>query len=477
MNTLTRKGFPGSGALVLAGGLALAALLGAYVASSPKGALLLVIGGIVVAIGVSAPLAYLAAGAVLVTAVVPSLIKMNVAPILGGQARVGVLLMAIAIGRVLRARTELRPPAVLLASTGVFVAALLVDALVATLSNAPASQTDNLSRELLYPSLAVIGFIAASDGDAARTRLTIFRGIALSAIPVFGASIMYWAWATHAWTPPGAITHVFVVIQKASGYQGRSVFPFAEDSPNLGAVAFVIIAALAIPPLLASRAKWDRRLAFATLLLGVGAVLTTQSRTGLVAIGAAGAAYVVLVARERARLRVAALAVAVLVGIFVVAPTALPQGRGLSTHTGTFQVRLDIWSQAWTAFAKDPVVGHGYGYSAGNVFQEAATATGAAASRNNSVHSEYLGQLVDGGVVGFGLFCAFIAILIGLARRLLRQRGFLPEALGYSTVLAAVLAGMIDSAFTKSAACVSLLWLAIGIAAANVARTYASTEP
>ncbi len=49
------------------------------------------------------------------------------------------------------------------------------------------------------------------------------------------------------------VNSLFDEVRAASVYApSRSIFPFTQDAPNLGAVAFVLLGALAVPPLLRS---------------------------------------------------------------------------------------------------------------------------------------------------------------------------------------------------------------------------------
>ncbi len=98
----------------------------------------------------------------------------------------------------------------------------------------------------------------------------------------------------------------------------------------------------------------------------------------------------------------------------------------------------------------EPIVGHGYRYSQVGNFVENASAGGAVTSRRVSTHSDYLSQLVDGGIVAAVIFLGILAAMVSTARRAISQRVTAPAGLGYACFLSALLVAMVDSTTSQA---------------------------
>jgi O-antigen ligase len=354
-------------------------------------------------------------------------------------------------------------PRVAIVALVFFYAGLTFTALVGAFSGQPGSGfTSHLSREALYPLALVIGLIAGTAALRDRRLLSSYRALAWVALAIYLSSIVYWLW-TDGSLSGSTLDSLFEPIKSQVYGAHRSIFPFSEDSPNLAAVAFVLVAAFTSPPLL-SRDRGDRLLGILVMIGALGAVLTTQSRTGVFALAAAALAMWFGRSRSGSSVRLLLTGAGAVIALVLVSAAVLPQSRELSFTTGTFQARQEIWQQAWDTFGGAPLIGRGFDYSAGSRFSLSGT-TGSP-SFVTSAHSEPLAQLVDGGLLGATLFLIVAGSFVWLGARLRRRS--LPEGCrtGYLALLFAAAVAMVDSVLTKSAVCITVLWLFFGFACA-----------
>jgi len=218
-----------------------------------------------------------------------------------------------------------------------------------------------------------------------------------------------------------------------------------------------MLAGLAAPSLVSSEQRRDRVLLGALLVLTVGAVLSTQSRAGLAMLGVLGAGLALLIGvRGRRGGRVASLALIALAAVVLFVGSArLPEGRTLQ-DTSNLEARQQIWSEAWHDFTASPLVGHGLGYSSGARYGEGML----------SVHNEFLGHLVDGGLIGGVALTVLFAAVLQVAVRTASRSGP-SRALGEGVVLSlAMLAtSMLVNAPLATPLPTALLWIALGICA------------
>ena len=191
------------------------------------------------------------------------------------------------------------------------------------------------------------------------------------------ASLVYWGWTNNVVSVPTPVQAVFSHARDASDYSpSRAVFPFADQSPNVSAVVFVVLGVFTAAPLLLNSRR-HLGLGLAVVVFAALAAVSTESRTGLIGIGVAVLAVALLSAGTRQRLRIAVSGAVVIALILPLSSAVLPDDRHLSLQTGTFQSRQEIWDQALTAFNASPWVGHGFNYSAGERFIESASPGGA----------------------------------------------------------------------------------------------------
>ena len=372
-----------------------------------------------------------------------------------GHGRLVLLMSGVAIVRLL---LSLRRPSI---PTSVVVAALaylgwMAFATLVAVANGSANDAvyADLQRHVGYASAGVIALVATSTPARARA----MQGVASAALAISAASVVCWGWAEGRYALPSLVAAAFEVAQAQSQVGGapRSAFPFAGVHPNLAATVFVMLAAWSAPLLVRGSTR-DRVLLFALLLLTTAAVLSTQSRAGLAMLGVLGVGLVLGTTRGSSRSMRAAVVIAVVVAgaVAVVGYERLPENRSLADTT-TLESREAIWAEAWRDVLASPLIGHGLSYSSGSRY----------GPTGQSVHSEYLGHLVDGGVLGAGALAAFLGVLARLGWRASKRRG-VDGALGEGVLLMlAVLAtSMLVNAPLSTPIPSALLWLAMGVVA------------
>jgi hypothetical protein len=387
---------------------------------------------------------------------------------INGQARAVTILAAIFTARFMLEHGWPRVPGFLVAGAALYLGGLVVSTLTALArGNDYTSLATDLSRQLSYPFAFLVGVAAGVSAGARSGRMQLYRSLAWAGIGGGGLAILYWLWSNGTVPQIPMLGSIFKDAASANTYgANRSIFPFVEDSPNLGAVIFGGIAAFVAPPLLLSRQRSNVRLATALAIAVAAAVLTTESRTGLLLLVAIPLPFLALMPPGRARRRfVIAL---LLAGVVVFqAYRTFPQERALSTKAQNLIGRQDIWSQAERAFLNHPGFGEGYHYSARfNFIQPVPNpGWGQPSWRYQSVHNQYLGELVDGGVLGGAIFLAFACSLGLLARRLLARADPRSEGVAFLCYLIAIAVAGLANAVLLSPAAATLFWLFTGIAA------------
>ncbi|MBA3735468.1 MAG: O-antigen ligase family protein [Actinobacteria bacterium] len=391
---------------------------------------------------------------------------------LAGQGRLLLLLAAVCLTRVVLERRIIKLPSLETAAVSLYALGLLVSLAVAsTRQNWYSGIVSDLARQLTYPLAFVVGVVASRSASTTAGRLSLYRATACVGIGACSLSTLWWAWEKgHLPIRIPLLTTLFEHSLAASVYaSGRSTFPFTDDSPNTSAVVFVLLAISTIPMLLSSEARRDNWIGFVMIAAVTAGVLTTQSRTGLVALAAAGLPLL-LGAYTGIRRRPLVVAIVLLLVIASAGYRAFPHNRKLTTQTATYAVRKTIWHEAIPKFLDAPLLGQGYHYSARPNFITAAVnpaAVGGASGGLQSVHSEYLGQLVDGGIVG-GLI--FLLVLTAFVRVALKCMGskfkiFRAEGTGFLGVISGLAVAMYAAAVFQSAVATITVWLLFGVLA------------
>ena len=439
--------------LLLAVGFAVTG--GIAVGMRPTMAVLLAAGAVVVTACVLLPISQLPALLLAITIVMPSLVLEGIGG--SGQARAVIAILLLALVRVLMARPRMALPGILPLTIASALGLTLMTALVAS-SRPPAEVggTSDLVRDLSYPFAAVVGFFGGACVPNQRRARSIARGFGCLVVVAALLASWYWAWRTSGVT--ALSSGLFNRANAAISSGTRSAFPFALDSPNVGAVLFVLLAALSGPPLLLASAARDRALGLVVVVTALAAVLTTQSRTGLFAAVAAAVAYLVLVKRAGGRRSTVLVILVLLSGAGAYVFSTFPAERA---SADTLRSRVQIWGQAERAFLHDPIIGHGYEYSLKGNFVEPYTL--GVVSHAQSTHSDVLSNLVDGGLVGAAIFIAVLGLMVIVAQRSVADPVVRPLGIGYSCMLSALVVGGIDNSLSQSAAVVTLEWLSFGI--------------
>jgi O-antigen ligase len=466
------------GGMIAAGLPLLAVAVGLTVGMNAKVAVVLLLAIIASAALIGASRASLAAALIAGTIAIPSLILLvsssggsSAASLLAGQGRWVTVVFAVLIMRSLLRGERIVLPSLVRTALLIYCALYALELVVAFFrSDFPPGTGSLIVRQVTYPLAAIVG-ASTIGGGATRDRdgragsmavLRLARVAGLSAGVAGLAAFWFWAWL-HGHVSAGPFEHLFSQASQASVYPGRSIFPLVQDSPNVGVVVIVALAAFSVPPLLEG-SRHDKLLAATAVLAAGSAVYATESRTGVIALGVAALVWLLLNWRDRRRRATVVLLIALIAGA-VQAYTLLPSSRKFQANAPTLVARQGIWKQAVSDLGRDPAFGLGYHFSAGSNFVESAAPGAAAVARGQSVQSEYLGQLVDGGLAGFVLF---VFILMTWLRAARAQLGGPRRSLGVGLVcmLAGVGAAMIGSSVLQSAAVSTLVWFLFGAVAA-----------
>jgi glycosyltransferase involved in cell wall biosynthesis len=470
-----RMQLPGSTAwaiAITAGSIVAAVVLGVGLVLSATLTTGLVIAVIAVGLLVWLPVRYMAVILLLVTALVPSVILTHpsgLSSILGGTLKtIGIFTCITLLKATLQQRGWSRPQAIGLLVVGLSVIAITLSAVVASFaSHSPSGLIGNVLRALALILAGLVGFVSVMAAPRASERASMYRWMTIGTTLIAVSGLVYWAWLKSALPAPPGLESVFSMLRSTSKYTsgGRANFPYVEDAPNLDAVAYILIAAFAIPALLANSLRGrDKVIAATALIATIAAVATTGSRTGFLCMGSAFAAFLVFRPnRGHRRQRVLLVGMLAVLSIYL-SPVVFPRASQLSTGDTTFVARTEIWTQAWQDFSDKPLLGWGFGYSGGERFSERAAPGATATARLNSVHNQYLGQLVDGGAVGLMLLGTVCFLLVIVAMRLSRVPKSAGEGLGFGYFLTVLAVSSIDGATLASAACGTIIWLICGMA-------------
>jgi O-antigen ligase len=253
----------------------------------------------------------------------------------------------------------------------------------------------------------------------------------------------------------------------------------AGGDPNETAAALVAAAALSVALAVSWRGKpFMRLMAIVIAPLCAFASLLTLSRGGLVALGAALIAAVLMAGRRRTQmLLVAAVSASLVVGYFAFFAPASAVERVTEVHGGTG--RTDIWKVGLRMVNGAPIQGIG----AGNfpiVSIHYLIAPGALLRDDFIVqtpkvaHNTYLEVLAELGIVGLTLFMIVIIFAIGCAVRAARYAAKLKdrEIDILARALVVALASLLAANFFISREYSKQLWLllALGPVILNILR-------
>jgi len=377
-----------------------------------------------------------------------------------GLGRVSLALALLAIARAILRRDVPRVPTGLVVAFALYGFSILLSALVAMVRGAatPTILAD-IQREVFYMGGFLIGLVAV---QTAEHRIRLYRAMALVAVACAVGSLLYWGWASEFFSVPPFLGNVFeharLLNIEVGGAQDRASFPFVFTHPNLAAFIYVSMAVFAIPPLIESKGRGDRLLAATLMVATAGGVLATQSRTSLIALAVGTLAYVVLTRGIPKRTRMIIVLTVAIVGIGVwFAYDLLPDNRSFS-DARTLDSRREIWADGFSLFAESPLLGNGFKVSTFGIF--------GVTDGGLSIHNEYLGRLIDGGLVGFALWGILVGTFVVMAFSLWRSQGARSaegtSLLAFFSVLAVV--GMTNQPWAGGASPI-FIWLFLGMGA------------
>lgn len=375
-----------------------------------------------------------------------------------GQGRAIVLIAGLVVLRLMLERQRFPLPRRAFIPIALYILSLFFMALVASASG-------TLDFAVLQRSVAWV--LAFGVGIATMTRpahrLPALRGMAVVTIFAGVSALLYWAWIVESITPPAPLAEFFQRVWQdaAASFLNpeRSRLPWVDHHPNRVAVMFTLLLSFVLPPLLASRSRGDSMLALGAAIAATGGVLATQSRTGLVVLGVSALALSMLWTMRREGERSATPFVVLLIAIpfAIVAYQWSPQDRGFSLQDENLQSRQAIWTDALGTFGDRPLWGHGLNYGGGPNFVG-----------ELSAHNEYLGQLVDGGLIGGALFAVVLLSFLAFAWRLSRRPGTDGAiGLGMLTYLGVLVVSMFVATTWRTAGPVIITWLCFGMLTAT----------
>ena len=183
---------------------------------------------------------------------------------------------------------------------------------------------------------------------------------------------------------------------------------------NQNDLSLILVVAILMAAYLASRpslkSKYLYRLYWTFIPVAGVAVFLTGSRTGAFLIIVAVVLF--LASPQRGGLRgktiflCATICGAILVATFVPSGLLTRVGEGIRapTEMSSFGTRLDYWQRGLKCFAETPVLGVGAGG-----FRTAISADYQAGAVS---HNTLIGMLVEGGVVGLGLYLTILALVV-----------------------------------------------------------------
>ena len=363
---------------------------------------------------------------------------------------------------------------------------LLALSWIATLAARRDSKADFLSAHpvVTFVLVAFLGWIAISQlwaEDSAETLSALWR-LSLNAILFL---IIFTAVRTRAqamgvigaFVAGASIQAVYgLLFVTPEGTESAARLASSIANPNELAAALVAALALAIGLAAARRDSppWRVRALMAAALC-TGGVFLTGSRAGLVALGVALVAFMVIGGRSRGRFMFVAIAVVAL-GIGYYGYVASPEARERVATVGDGTGRLDLWAVAWRIVEDKPLVGVGGGNfevtSAHYLLEPGAIERDEFIIGQPKVaHNTYLEILAELGVVGLFLFASILAF--GLfasaraAREFRRQGDNAMELIAGALFVA--LAAVLAADFFGSRHNEKELWLLLGLAPALLA--------
>jgi exopolysaccharide production protein ExoQ len=253
--------------------------------------------------------------------------------------------------------------------------------------------------------------------------------------------------------------------------------------PNFFAAELVGAILLAGFMLATTRRTWPRILLLGFLGVYAVAFVLTESRGGLIALGAGFGAAVLFGGPVRARVVASVLIVSAVAVVYYtqVAPSQLRQ-RITDISTQSSAGRTDEWQIALQIARDRPVLGVGIGnfkvveagYTTRNIDLARADFALGTLGYQQETHNTYLNLLSEIGVVGLSLFMALVALVFAVAARGVRQLSRVGDLKGelLARGLISGTIGTLAAYIFLSAQYEKQLWLLFGLlaAAGNIGR-------
>jgi len=207
----------------------------------------------------------------------------------------------------------------------------------------------------------------------------------------------------------GALSATAEATGEATGQGGR--FTGGGGDPNVQAAGYVVAMFLCAGCWALTRRPLARVTLVVAFVITTVGFFATQSRGGLIALGAAAIAGLLLLPRQRKRLLGLTAAAGIALGVVTLAnPGAIDR---MTNFGGGSSGRDDLWQVAWTIFKDHHWIGIGlnnfeaiepsYSLNSGTLSRVELVA-----EHPHLVHNVYLQLLTETGVVGFALFLVVI---------------------------------------------------------------------
>lgn len=276
---------------------------------------------------------------------------------------------------------------------------------------------------VLLPVIAAIGCLPLSREDWGRLEVVV--ALVALAMGTVAITQYLWGWRFDA----GAIV---IGPKRAQGFYSH---------PLTFAYVAMLIFPLGLSRILTEPWKWS---SYALFLGSLTAIYTSQSRTVQILVAGLILYNICFFARGRVRVVAAALA---LVAAFAIGFTDNPLRRKMGeTISGGHDVRSDyaddrfaFWHAHWEMFRERPFLGHGENLNAEYRAPYYAKIALSQFERQYEAHNMYIQILINGGLIGLGLFLCWMVFWLRQAYRF--------SQVGFETLVLFCLAGLTQNAF------------------------------
>lgn len=361
------------------------------------------------------------------------------------------------------------PPSLLLYIAPVVVAGLLgsrhVDDIAPSFFMDDGLNYDNAAgylREMLLKPMMLVVFALLVGAAVARSREPAkFLAPALVSIWIMGALVIVYV----------ARSGVGLGELSASGSR-EFLTPLGMHANELGRL-YATAYALALFTWAAARDPLLRLALLATMALATGALVLTFSRGAFLGFIVINALFLLW----RMNAKTAVFALVLVLGALFAVPGAVYERATLGFDEGLNAISAGRYEGLWLPLLpevlRSPVWGNGLGSILWSDAMRSA-GPGGAVLLTTHPHNAYLEALLDMGIVGLGLICAYFAFVWRRFRQLGAETDLSPALRGFYQGAAAALAsllvaGIADSSLAPKAE-QAFLWLAIGMMHGQLAR-------